>query len=279
PAALLSPDGQQALMLARLGLGDSAWRALQEADVEADDNALWASAFVLDRAGAWHLSHDILRRRLPWFRSFPPTGNLRKHWELAYPNPFGRLVDAAAKASGIEKYYLWAVMREESGFNPGIESFANAVGLMQLIVPTAQHMADKKDGRITAGRLTEPDLNVRLGARYVAYVRDDTGAVTPLWPAGYNAGSGALKRWLKERDRLPLDLFVEAIPFEEARGYTKRVAASWATYRYLYGGKQADPLPYVSQKTHGPPAPKKRAPKKRASKKRKPRKGRGKKTK
>jgi len=73
-------------------------------------------------------------------------------------------------------------------------------------------------------------------------------------PAGYNAGEGALTRWLKARGHLPLDLFVETMPFEEARGYTKRVTASYAVYRYLYFGSDAldDAMPVFDAKLPKP---------------------------
>ena len=110
-----------------------------------------------------------------------------------------------------------------------------------------------------------------MGARYLSEVGEKSGAVSFLWPAGYNAGTGALKRWLKQKRRLPLDLFVEAIPYEEARGYTKRVNASRATYRFLYEKQAKDPLPYLSQRlmrTKGKTRKKRKGKRKRRRKRR-----------
>ena len=267
PTGLAPEAWARALLLARVGLARPAWSALKEAGAAGGgEGLLWLSALILDRAGAWNLSHDILRRRLPEFRRYAPVGSYRKHWKLAYPRPFAGLARKYARASGLDRHFPHAVMREESGFNTGIESFANAVGLMQLILPTAKQMAKKADGKVSRRRLTEPDLNVRLGCRYLAHVRDVARAVTPLLPAGYNAGAGALRRWLNARGSLPLDLFVELIPYDEARGYTKRVVASWATYRVLYGKGLKDPLPYISQKTRTPKAVKKKKGKKKRGK-------------
>ncbi len=240
---------ERARLLARLGLAGEAWSALKEAGAgRGREDLLWASALLLDRAGAWNLSHDILRRQLPQFRRYAPAGPYRKHWELAYPRPFLDLARKYGKANKVDPSFVLGVIREESGFNTNIESFANAVGLMQLIVGTGKQMAKKADGTITRAALADPDLNVRLGTRYLAYVRTRSKAVDPLLPAGYNAGAGALRRWVADRGDLPLDLFVELIPYDEARGYTKRVAASWATYRALYDKPGRDPLPYLSQR-------------------------------
>jgi len=250
PPELDGPAFEQALLLARLGLAEAAWTALEAAGVNDDrPNLVWISAWILDRAGAYSRSHDLLRRRLPEFQRFAPEGFLRKHWEIAFPNPFGSLVKKGSADTGVEPYLIWAIMREESGFNAAVASWASAVGLMQLILPTARSMQEKKEKAITRDGLKVPATNVRLGSKYLATVKAKSGAPWALVPAGYNAGYGALKKWLDARGDLPLDLFVETIPYEEARWYTKRVMASYATYRALYGGKLADPLPYFSQKT------------------------------
>jgi len=271
PKGLLGSRWERARLLAGLGLSMEAWAALSKGDD--DPNLLWLSAWVLDRAGAYPLSHNIMRRKLKIFRRFPPSGGMTKHWKIAYPTPFGRMVKKASKAADVNRFFTWGVIREESSFNVGIESFANAIGLMQLILPTARQMATKKEGRVTRRRLKDPKFNVTLGTRYLRKVRDSTGANWALVPAGYNAGAGALSRWIKARGHLPLDLFVEMIPYEEARGYTKRVIASWATYRTLYGGEFSDPLPYFSQKVRvmkPKKTKKKRRKKKRRRRRRRP---------
>lgn len=249
PAGLNEAGWKKAVMLARLGLPSLAWPALKDAGVNDDrKDLLWLSAWLLDRAGAYNISHDLLRRKLTEFREVPPTGPLRKHWDIAFPTPFAGLVNKAAKDTGVDRHFIRAIMREESGFNAAVQSWASAVGLMQLILPTAKRMRDKKkkEKEVTRNTLKIPAVNIRLGSRYLAHVQKKTGAQWALIPSGYNAGGGALRRWLKARGDLPLDLFVETIPFQEARWYTKRVIATWATYRALHGDGK---LPYVSQKT------------------------------
>lgn len=251
PAGLNDTQWKKAVMLARLGLPTLAWPALKDAGVKDDrKDLLWLSAWMLDRAGAYYVSHDLLRRKLTEFREVPPTGPLRKHWDIAFPTPFAGLVQKAARDTGVDRHFIRAIMREESGFNAAVQSWASAIGLMQLILPTAKRMRDKKkkEKAVTRDSLKVPAVNIRLGSRYLAHVKKHTGAQWALIPSGYNAGGGALKRWLKARGHLPLDLFVETIPFQEARWYTKRVIATWATYRALHGDGD---LPYISQKTKG----------------------------
>ena len=256
PSSLPESVVDEAVWYARLGLADLAWETLETATRDAPgDDVLWFAAWLLDRAGAHRISHDLLRRRLDVFRRFAPGAETRKHWQIAFPTPFRGLVETNAKATAVDRSLIWAIMREESGFNPKVESFANAVGLMQLILPTAKGMAKKGEPIPTREALTRPDLNIRLGSRYLAYVDPRARGLVPFIAAAYNAGPGSVVRWLGERGREPLDLFVETIPFEEARRYAKRVSSSWATYRYLYGPVQDDPLPYLRQKL--PRAPKK----------------------
>ncbi|MEE2788955.1 MAG: transglycosylase SLT domain-containing protein, partial [Myxococcota bacterium] len=248
-----------AAKLAEIGLADDAWALIKRSLVK-EDGSIWRAAKLLDAAGAHAMSHDIVRRRLSSFRYAPSRGASRALWEVAYPRPLKALVDRAAASSNVPSHFVRAVIREESGFRPAIESFANAIGLMQLLVPTGRQIAHRSEGRITRSRLQTPDLNVKLGARYLAHVRKVTGAQDALIPPGYNAGPGAVKRWLKERGHLPLDLFVELIPYKEARDYTKKVMASYGIYKALYQGGQAL---YIGQNTRATKRPMRRSSKKR----------------
>jgi len=143
-------------------------------------------------------------------------------------------VATAAEESGIDPALLWAVMREESGFNVKVESWANAIGLMQLIMPTAKSMGKRLDIKVNKKALRTPETNIRLGAAYLAFLADKFDDHVALMIAGYNAGEGAVARWLDDNPDTELDEFVELIPYHQTRGYTKRVLATLATYKFLY---------------------------------------------
>jgi soluble lytic murein transglycosylase len=132
-------------------------------------------------------------------------------------------------------------MREESGFAAGVESWANAIGLMQLILPTARGMAKrlKLDAKINGKTLRDPATNIRLGAAYLAYLSEEFDGHPALAIAGYNAGEGAVRKWRAAKPEQGLDMFVESIPFSQTRGYAKRVLATFATYKFLYGGDRS----------------------------------------
>lgn len=235
PALLASAPFQRGVELLRLGLPGEARRELDRLPGEGDGRD-WLAAWLYDRVGAYPLSHNIPRRKHPEFQSSYPKGSHAMAWALAYPRPFEEIVTKAAKAAGVDPALAWSIMREESGFNPTIESWANAVGLMQLMLGTAKDLVDKGEkDTISRESLHDPELNVRLGTRYLGRLQERYESPA-LVASGYNAGSGGVRGWLKERGSLPLDEFVERIPYQQTRDYTKRVIASFGTYHYLYGG-------------------------------------------
>ena len=125
-------------------------------------------------------------------------------------------------------------MREESGLDPLAVSRAGAVGLTQLMLPTARGVARRLGlGRIGRADLSRPELNIRLGSRHLGDLLRRFHGSLALALAAYNAGGGAVSRWLGQRAGAELDEFVEEIPVEETRGYVKRVLRSFAAYRLL----------------------------------------------
>jgi soluble lytic murein transglycosylase len=89
--------------------------------------------------------------------------------------------------------------------------------------------------------LTSPSQNVLLGSRYLREVIDKFHGQVPLALAGYNGGPDNVQRWAKRMKGMPLELFVEAIPFLESRAYVARVMGNFARYAFLRGGDAAVP--------------------------------------
>ncbi|WP_437999713.1 transglycosylase SLT domain-containing protein [Sorangium sp. So ce185] len=248
------PAFTRAVELARQGEAKLARRELDALGVgsrTAPREVMWASAFLLARAGALPQSYSILRTAMAapsaddgrvelagdWVDHYP-AGRWRSAWELAYPRPFAALVAAEAKRSGIPEALAYAIMREESAFDPKVASPAQAYGLMQLIVPTAKRMAKPLGLPSSAEALRRPEVNIALGCRYLSVLRGQFSDNPLLAIPAYNAGGGAPKRWIAERPSQSFDLWVERIPYEETRLYTKRVLTSLAVYELLYGGDQ-----------------------------------------
>lgn len=225
------------ILLLRLGLLELAQDQFDRlvSQYPNQDDLLWLVSYLYDRAGAYHISHDIPRRQITSFLTEYPTAETVEQWQIAYPQPFLDLVAEAAEERGISPYLIYAIMREESGFNPRAESWANARGLMQLMEGTAGDMADRV-GMDTPSRsdLFEPEVAVTLGSEFLLRLADRYDHHPVLNIAGYNGGIGNVDRFIRENGDEPADLFVEDIPFSQTRDYTKRVLMTYWIYNWLY---------------------------------------------
>jgi soluble lytic murein transglycosylase len=132
-------------------------------------------------------------------------------------------------------------MRQESAFDPEVVSPARAVGLMQILPETARATAKAADISHDDTKLTIPAQSIRLGSLYLREMLDKLGDNVPLAVAAYNAGPEAIQRWLAHAKGETLDVFVEAIPFLETRGYVVRVLGNLARYGYLDRGEAGVP--------------------------------------
>jgi soluble lytic murein transglycosylase len=235
------PEGEEprlttAIELARLGLLDaSAWvLSVARPGQSPERTRLLFHLLRLggddQRAGAF--ARQAARDHLGEWA--PEDGPL---FAAAFPRPFGDLVAKHAQAVGIEPSLLQALIREESAFNPKARSWVGAMGLAQLMVPTAREVCQQVGVPWTgAAALYEPDLNLRLGSRYLANVMKKFDRNAFYAVASYNAGPGRVSGWLKGRKVVPMDEWVEDIPIEETRWYVKRVLSSEHVYRRLLPG-------------------------------------------
>jgi soluble lytic murein transglycosylase len=233
PDALKQGAVARALWLARTGLPEQAAAEVARGASGGTSDDGWIAALVLDHGGQFTRSHRLAASLLK-DDAFWPNDASSGYFRLAYPRPWMDLVTAAARESGIEPALIHGIMREESAFIAGVESRANAMGLMQLIMPTAKSMA--KDLKLTASpeSLRRPEVNIRLGAAYLSRLMKRFGNPLLAIP-GYNAGGGAISKGLTSRPGIPLDEFVETIGAEETRNYARKVFESYAAYRYIYG--------------------------------------------
>jgi len=157
-------------------------------------------------------------------------------WTVGYPLAYTGLVSQNAAANTLSEGLIYALIRAESGFSPTTKSHAGAIGLMQMMPATARQTAREK-GTFNPQRLTVPEYNIRLGTRHLRDLMKTYDGDVLFVAAAYNAGSTALERWRKSFRGLKKDEFIESIPYQETRDYVKKVYASAATYRQLYGLK------------------------------------------
>ena len=159
----------------------------------------------------------------------------REEWAIFYPLINWSEIKYWAGERGLDAFQVAGLIRQESVFTPTAKSPANAFGLMQLLVPTAQTMAKKyvsKTAQVTPASLFQPQLNIELGTAYMKDQFAKFGRIEYVAVA-YNAGPGRVPQW---RATLPaeMDEFVENIPFKETKGYVQGVIRNTAQYRRLY---------------------------------------------
>lgn len=241
------PGFVRAVELLRQGDIDSARRELDALEVlgaKATPDVMWGVATLYARAGSARHSHALPRwQMVDWLERWP-TGTWKDAWDIAFPRPHIEAVTLEAKRQGVEPALVYAVMREESAFDPSAVSSANAYGLMQVISPTAKHYGKLAGVPSDRRALTTPEISIAIGSRVLASYRDRFFPDDPLLTIpGYNAGPGRPIRWVKDWPSVDFDVWVELIPFRETRRYTKRVLASRASYGFLYyRSSDFDPL-------------------------------------
>jgi soluble lytic murein transglycosylase len=180
------------------------------------------AAFAGDVEIPFRLARDHLpatRRTLRWL----------------YPEPLPELLPATARRCGVDPALLLSVMRRESSFRPDVRSNAGAEGLLQLRPATAERLGAMIGlGAGIGARLKEPEVAIPVGAHYLGLLVTRFGEPA-LAVAAYNAGPAPVAAWASDRAGMPLDAWVESIPYRETRGYVKVVLAGWDVYRAVAG--------------------------------------------
>jgi soluble lytic murein transglycosylase len=243
--AFESPGFLRALEMLRVDEPEYAqeeFRELGFLERGADPELLWVVAALLNRAGSLPTSSRLVRRRLASFHQTPPVGRNQELWRLAYPSAFDAEITAASAEANVPASFLRAVAREESAFNPRAVSVANAFGLIQLIRPTAERFAAPLGLSADRESLFNPAINLRVGANFIKFLRNRYSDNRSLVPASYNAGHGAVDRWLRSHGDQDLDRFIENIPYDETRRYSRRVLQSFGVYSWLDTG-MLPPMP------------------------------------
>ena len=243
----------------------------------------WGSSPPIDATIAWvyHQKGELRRAISLMRRTYPqhltaggqalPTDIL----QVIFPLTYWDAIKKQSALRGVDPYLVAALIAQESTFDPGIKSAANAWGLMQVVPATGRRLARSLGIRhFSTAMLTNPEINVRLGTLYFSRLVEQFGG-TYYALASYNAGESRVVRWKAERPGLDEDEFIDDIPFPETQNYVKRILGTAEDYRMLYGEGAGSPRPSTGAAAKGAStaAAAKQAPaKKPAAKKAAPRK-------
>ena len=167
--------------------------------------------------------------------------NARKWWEIVYPRAYRQYIEKYSPTGENPPYYLYTIMQKESAYNPHDVSYADAIGLLQMIPPTSRRVALRIDAPYTDDVLYDPEGNIRFGAWYIGHLLQKFKGQIALGAGSYNAGPRAMMKWVKAHGTRPLDEFIELTPYTQTREYMKKVLDIYSRYVWLY--EKQDYLP------------------------------------
>jgi soluble lytic murein transglycosylase len=158
----------------------------------------------------------------------------REILRIIYPIAYWDLIQKYSPQNGLDPFLVAALMCQESTFVANIRSPAKAVGLMQLVAPTARQYAKRLGITYSPAVLTNPELNIRIATAYLGDQLREYGSWYRVL-AAYNAGDGRARRWTAEKPDLSQEEWIDDIPFFETQAYVRKILANAEDYRRLYG--------------------------------------------
>jgi len=230
---------QRGVELLRVGQWDSAKARFREVRTRFQDDplALYQLALFFQREGFHDQSIACAQRLL----TLSPQDSLydapRLLQQLHYPVPFADLVVPQAEKRGFEPLLLFALIWQESWFDPLATSSYPARGLTQFIDPTADWVAEElglTDFEYTD--LYRPVVAVEFGGWYMEWILEYEDGEVFRALAEYNAGPGNVARWRRDGEVTDIDLFVEEVDFAQTEAFIHRIYQHYWTYRKAYYG-------------------------------------------
>ena len=156
-----------------------------------------------------------------------------------FPSPHNDIMHPTTQTLGLDKAWVYGLIRQESRFIMDAQSHVGASGLMQVMPSTGRWVA-KKIGLtdFVQDMLSDVRTNILLGANYMNMVLGNMDGSQVLATAAYNAGPGRLRSWRATLTK-PMDstIFIESIPFVETRTYVKNVMSNTTYYAALFEGR------------------------------------------
>jgi len=197
---------------------------------------------ALTASGRWKNCLDLVSR----YTSRKDYELARQDLFLLFPQPYKELIEKYSGEAELGAEILYGLIRTESYFVSDVVSRSGAVGLVQLMAPTAEDMAGRiarsggPDYRVPEINLKDPETSIHIGSYYMRYLIGQMG--NPMLALlAYNGGMGRVRRWLAADGQqagggLPHDIFLESVEFSETREYGRQVLSAASVYGYLYYG-------------------------------------------
>jgi soluble lytic murein transglycosylase len=227
---------EKSRLLVNAGLNEYAIRELQAE--QGGQGARWATlqiARIYEESGQTHRAIQFLKKALPGYYSIDLPGLPRAYWEILFPRVYWTDVQRQAQANALDPYMVASLIRQESEFNPGALSHANACGLMQLLPQVGKGEARAAHMKhFSTSSLFAPSINIQLGTHYFKEMVAQYNGQVEYALAAYNAGSNRVDDWMRSGHYRDIPEFVESIPFTETREYVQAIVRNAKVYQRLY---------------------------------------------
>lgn len=158
-----------------------------------------------------------------------------KFARIEYPVGHEAYVEQYAEEYGLSENFVYAIIKAESNFNHQAKSGKNASGLMQIMEPTGEWIADRlgmKD--YSKDALSDPETNIEMGCFYISYLLDMYGGDKKCALAAYNAGHANVDSWLLSKKYSKDGKTLDNIPYPETEKYVNLVLKNEKIYNCLY---------------------------------------------
>ncbi|WP_353071885.1 transglycosylase SLT domain-containing protein [Tunturiibacter gelidoferens] len=227
----------KARLLANAALNEYIGPEIQASSTSSEWGAL-AQAEIYSSYGETTRAIQSMKHSGIFFFSLPLDQVPTIYWKLLFPQPYWVDLTAYSQRNGLDPFLVASLIRQESEFNAGVVSHANAWGLMQLL-PSVGKSAAKKQGikHFDANMLLNPATNLQLGTLNLREVMDRFGGQAEYALAAYNAGDVPVRQWMAIGDYKDIAEFVESIPYTETREYVQAILRNREIYRALYAAR------------------------------------------
>ncbi|PLW69382.1 transglycosylase SLT domain-containing protein [Pseudohalioglobus lutimaris] len=174
-----------------------------------------------------------------WHRMAIDAASRARAWDaldVRFPTPYQDTFQHYASLQKVPATELMAIARRESAFFPEARSPVGARGLMQVMPATGKQVASSLGRPHTREELYLVEHNVLLGSAYYRQLLDRFQGNRVFALAAYNAGPHRVDRWRnKQGKRLPVELWIETIPYRETRNYVQAVLSYNVVFQYRLG--------------------------------------------
>lgn len=159
---------------------------------------------------------------------------------LMYPDSYSIYVEKYAAEYGVDRDFVYSVIKCESSFDPDATSHVDARGLMQLTPETfdwvKSKLNDSDDLALTADDLYDPETNIKYGVYLLSLHLDEFGDI-PTVLAAYHAGRGNANKWLNDSEYSKDGKTIDSTPYKETNAYIDRVQKVRDKYEFLHNNK------------------------------------------